>query len=98
MFKRVISILMMIAIVFCTLTFSSCGEVESKNPKRPDYIPGEGTSYSDLYSKNYRLVAENNDIQFYFNDDTTDIKIVNKQTKYVCITEVRFSTLYTLIK
>lgn len=82
MFKKIISVLMMVAIILSTLTFSSCGEIESKNPVRPDYIPGEGTSYSDLYSDNYRLVAENNDLQFYFNDDTTDIKLVNKKTKF----------------
>lgn len=82
MFKKIISVMMMAAIVFSTLTFSSCGEVESKNPERPEFVPTAGTSYSDLYSDNYRLVAENNDLQFYFNDDTTDIKLVNKKTKF----------------
>ncbi|MEE1002315.1 MAG: DUF5696 domain-containing protein [Acutalibacteraceae bacterium] len=82
MFKKIISVLMMAAIILSTLTFSSCGEIESKNPERPDFIPTVGTSVSDLYSDNYRLVGENNDLQLYFNDDTTDIKIVNKKTKF----------------
>ena len=82
MFKKIISVLMMAAIILSTLTFSSCGEIESKNPERPDFIPTVGTSVSDPYSDNYRLVGENNDLQLYFNDDTTDIKIVNKKTKF----------------
>ncbi|MBQ4156426.1 MAG: hypothetical protein IJD90_06440, partial [Clostridia bacterium] len=82
MFRKTISVLMMLAIIFTTLTFSSCGEVKSKNPERPENIPGAGTTYSDLYSDNYELIAENNELQFYFNEETTDIKLVNKKTKF----------------
>lgn len=87
MLRKVISIVMMVAIVITTLTFSSCGEVESKNPKRPENIPGAGTSVSDLSSDNYRLISENDKLQFWFNDDTTDIKIVNKQTNFAWTSE-----------
>ncbi len=82
MFRKIISVVMMVAIILGTLTFSSCGEIESKNPERPEFVPVAGTTFSDLYSENYRLIAENNDLQFYFNDDTTDIKLVNKNTKF----------------
>lgn len=82
MLRKTISVLMMLAIIFTTLTFSSCGEVESKNPERPDFVPGVGTSPSDLSSDNYTKIAENNDMQFYFNYDTTDIRLVNKKTKF----------------
>ena len=82
MFRKIISILMMIAIVFTTLTFSSCGEIESKNPEKPEEVPLAGTTYSDLFSENYQLIAENNELQFYFNEETTDIKLVNKKTKF----------------
>ncbi len=83
MFRKTISVLMMLAIIFTTLTFSSCGEIESKNPKRPDFVPGIGESYSDLYSDTYTKIAENNDMQLLFNYDTTDIRLVNKKTKFV---------------
>lgn len=87
MFKRVLSVAMMVAIILTTLTFSSCGEVETKNPKRPKNIPTSGTSESDLSSDNYRKVSENDNLEFWFNDDTTDIKIVNKQTGYTWTSE-----------
>ena len=83
MLRKTISVLMMIAIIFTTLTFSSCGEIESKNPKRPDFIPGIEESHSDLYSDNYTKIAENNDMQFFVNYDNTDIRLVNKKTKFV---------------
>lgn len=82
MFKKIISVVMMAAIILSTLTFSSCGQIETKNPERPDFVPSAGTTVSDLYSENYRLISENNDLQFYFNDETTDIKIVNKKTNF----------------
>ena len=82
MFRKTISVLMMLAIIFTTLTFSSCGEVESKNPERPEFIPGIGASNADLYSDNYTKIAENNDMQLLFNYDTTDIRLVNKKTKF----------------
>ncbi|MBQ5590529.1 MAG: hypothetical protein IIU65_02495, partial [Clostridia bacterium] len=87
MFKKIISVLMMALIILGTLALSSCGEVKTKNPERPEFVPTPGTTVSNLYSNNYRLVAENNDIKFFFNDETTDIKLVNKKTKYVWSSE-----------
>ena len=87
MFKKVLSVAMMVAIILTTLTFSSCGGVESKNPERPKNIPMSGTTESDLSSDEYRKVSENDKLEFWFNDYTTDIKIVNKQTGYTWTSE-----------
>lgn len=88
MFKKIISsVLMVVMVISSTLVFSSC-QTESKNPERPDDIPGLGSSESDLYNEEYRLVSENDKFAFYFNDYTTDIKVVNKKTGYTWNTEI----------
>ncbi|MBQ7128458.1 MAG: hypothetical protein IJO19_00525 [Clostridia bacterium] len=89
MFKKIISSVLMAAIVVSsTFLFSSCGQIESKNPKRPKNIPGLNTSEGDLGNDEYRLISENDKFAFYFNDYTTDIRVVNKKTKYVWGSEI----------
>lgn len=87
MFKKIISsVLMAVMVISSAFVFSSC-QTESKNPERPNDIPGIGSSESDLESSEYRLVSENDKFAFYFNDYTTDVKVVNKKTGYSWNTE-----------
>ena len=93
MFKRIISSVLMVAIIISSaFVFSSCGQIESKNPKRPKTIPGIGASESDLGNDEYTLVSENKNFKFYFNEYTTDIRVVNKKTKYVWESEIKNSS------
>ncbi len=72
--KQIVSLLMIVAVVFSTLVFTSCGAVLSQNPERPDYIPEAGTStYED--SDQYTVVYQSDKLMFEFNEFTTDIRI-----------------------
>ncbi len=89
MFKKSISLVLMVVMILSSaFVFSSCGQIETKNPKRPRHIPGMYTSESDLTSDEYRVIAENGNFKLLFNDNTTDIKVINKKTKYEWSSEV----------
>ena len=76
-----------LAAVMLTLSLSSCGEVKSKNPERPEDIPMQETSAVDLNNETYTLVTENDQLKFEFNELTTDIKVTDKSNGYVWSTE-----------
>lgn len=91
MFKKIISAVMLVAIILSTLALSSCGQVETKNPTKEDleYFPQPGESYSDLYSEEYRQIDDgtNPNFELWFNDATTDIKVKNLKTGFVWSSE-----------
>ena len=81
------SIVLVIALFVGMIAISSASQIESKNPERPDLIPGNGASAVDLSSNEYTTISSNENVEFLFNYNTTDIKIVNKKTKYVWSSE-----------
>ncbi len=93
------SVVLVIALFVAMIAISSASQIESKNPLRPDNVPGKGAwsadldgdgyaeSLVDLYNENYTLIDSNDNIELYFNYKTTDIKVVNKQTGYVWSSE-----------
>lgn len=85
--KRILSLLLFVALIVSTLSLSSCGSKQSKNPTRPDDIPETDTSEYDLDSDVYRTIAETENTKFEFNDLTTDIRLTNKKTGFVWSTE-----------
>ena len=80
----------LLSAVLLALSLSSCGDVASKNPTRPDDIPGQEAAAEwgyDLANGEYRVVSENDNLKFEFNNHTTDIKITDKSNGYVWSTE-----------
>ena len=77
----------LLSAVMLTLSLSSCGEVKSKNPERPDDIPMQETSAVDLNNETYTLVSESDQLKLEFNELTTDIKVTDKSNGYVWSTE-----------
>ena len=85
--KKLIAVLILVSMVI--LMLPSCGENKTANPERPEVIPTEGTSSYDLFSDVYRTIAESDSLILQYNDLTTDIAVVNKNTGY------RWSTEYS---
>ncbi len=84
--KKFIAALLAAALI--AVSMSSCGEVQSKNPEKPDNIPtADTTADYDLNSIVYRTVAETDAVKFEINNQTTDIKITDKSNGYTWSTE-----------
>ena len=85
--SKITALLLLLTIVVSSISLSSCGTMQSKNPARPNDIPEAGTSDYDLDSDVYKVIKETDNVKFEFNELTTDIRLTNKKTGYSWSTE-----------
>lgn len=85
--RKITAFLLLLAMVVSSISLSSCGSTQSKNPTRPNDIPETDTSEYDLDNDVYRVIKETDNVKFEFNDLTTDIRLTNKKTGYSWSTE-----------
>ena len=85
--RKISALLLLLTIVVSSISLSSCGTMQSKNPARPNDIPESDTSEYDLDSDVYKVIKETDNVKFEFNELTTDIRLTNKKTGYSWCTE-----------
>ncbi|MEE1018680.1 MAG: hypothetical protein UH824_04270, partial [Acutalibacteraceae bacterium] len=60
--RKITALLLLLTIVVSSISLSSCGTMQSKNPARPNDIPEAGTSDYDLDSDVYKVIKETDNV------------------------------------
>lgn len=91
MFKKLMAAVLAVLAISQMILLSSCGAFETKNPEKEEVkMPRPGTSEAIDeygYNENYTKIAENENLIFYFNELSTDVKVKVKKTGFEWSTE-----------